>query len=99
VNLTAAQTAQVKSDIIEGFRQYAPELNEEASVRQKALGGLAQGFAGFYFEPTVANVSSAWDVEGRTKRLIAFARTLSAILTADQRSQVAALIRERANYG
>jgi len=99
VGLTAAQSAQVKSQIIDGFHNFAPDLNEEADTRRKQLGGLAQGFAGFYFQPVVANVSAAWDLEGKSKRLIAFSRTLTGILTPAQRTQVAALVRERVNYG
>jgi Spy/CpxP family protein refolding chaperone len=99
VGLSAAQTAQIKSDIIDGFHNFAPDLNEEAEVRRKQLGGLAQGFAGFYFMPVVANVSAAWDLEGKSKRLIAFAKALTVILTPEQRTQVAALVRERVNYG
>lgn len=99
VGLTPDQSARVKSDIVDGFHQFAPELNEEAQMRRKQLGGLAQGFAGYYFQPTVENVSAAWDLQGKSKRLIAFARTLTAILTPSQRAQVAALLRERVNYG
>jgi Spy/CpxP family protein refolding chaperone len=99
VGLTSEQRARVKSDIVDGFHQFAPVLDQEADVRRKQLGGLAQGFAGFYFQPTVENVSSAWDLEGKSKRLIAFARTLTPILTPAQRTQVAALVRERVNYG
>lgn len=99
VGLTPDQSARVKSDIVGGFHQFAPELNEEAEMRRKQLGGLAQGFAGFYFQPTVENVSAAWDLQAKSKRLIAFARTLTSILTPAQRAQVAALLRERVNYG
>jgi len=99
VGLTQDQTARVKSDILDAYKQFAPDFNEEASARQKQLGGLSQGFAGFYFQPTVENVRTAWDLEAKSKRLIAFARTLSGILNPSQRAQVAALIRERVNYG
>jgi uncharacterized membrane protein len=99
VGLTPDQTARVKSEILDAYKQFAPELNDEASIRQKQLGGLSQGFAGFYFQPTVANVSAAWDLLPKSKRLIAFSRTLSGILNPSQRTQVAALIRERVNFG
>ena len=99
VGLTPEQTARVKSDILDGYKQFAPELNDEAATRQKQLGGLSQGFAGFYFQPTVANVTAAWDLLPKSKRLIAFARTLTGILNPSQRAQVAALIRERVNFG
>jgi hypothetical protein len=99
VGLTSEQTARVKSDILDAYKQFASELNEEANTRQKQLSGLSQGFAGFYFQPTVDNVASAWDLQAKSKRLIAFARTLSGILSPTQRTQVAALIRERVNYG
>ena len=99
VGLSQDQTARVKSEILDAYKQFAPELNDEASIRQKQLGGLSQGFAGFYFQPTVANVSAAWDLLPKSKRLIAFARTLAGILNPSQRMQVAALIRERVNFG
>jgi hypothetical protein len=99
VGLSAAQSAQMNKDIVEGFHNYAPDLNEEADMRRKQLGGLAQGFAGFYFMPVPANVTAGWDLEGKSKRLIAFSRALTGILTPDQRTKVAALVRERVNYG
>lgn len=98
VGLTAAQTAQLKSDILDGFRNYAPDLQEEADLRRKKLGGLAQAFAGVYFEPTVADVSAASDLEAKAQRLIAFARKLSGILTPEQRIRVATALRERASW-
>jgi uncharacterized membrane protein len=99
VGLTPDQTARVKSDILDAYKQFSPELTDEAAIREKQLGGLSQGFAGFYFQPTVANVSAAWDLLPKSKRLIAFAKTLSGILNPSQRTQVAALIRERVNFG
>jgi Spy/CpxP family protein refolding chaperone len=99
VGLTQEQSARVKSDILDGYKQFAPELDGEASTRQKQLGGLAQGFAQYYFQPTVENVASSWDLVAKSKRLIAFSRALTAILNPTQRTQVAALIRERVNYG
>jgi len=98
VALTAAQSAQLKSDIIDGFAKYAPDLKEEADMRRQQLGALAQAFAGVYFQPTLANVSAGSDLEAKAKRLIAFARTLSGILASAQRIQVAAVLRERASY-
>jgi uncharacterized membrane protein len=99
VGLTQEQTARVKSQILDAYKQFAPELNDEAATREKQLGGLSQGFAQFYFQPTVANVSAAWDLLPKSTRLIAFARTLSGILNPSQRTQVAKLIRERVNFG
>jgi Spy/CpxP family protein refolding chaperone len=98
VGLTAAQSAQLKSDILDGFRSYALDLREEADLRRRKLGGLAQAFAGVYFAPTVADVSAASDLEAKAQRLIAFARKLSGILTAEQRARVAAALRERASW-
>jgi Spy/CpxP family protein refolding chaperone len=95
VTLTAAQTAQMKADIIDVFRRYAPDLVEEADIRRQQLGKLAQAFAGTYFEPTLASVSATSDLEAKAQRLVAFARTLSKILTPEQRLQVAAALRQR----
>lgn len=96
--LTPAQSAQLKSDILDGFRNYAPDLQEEADLRRQKMGALAQAFAGIYFQPTVANVSAASDLEAKAQRLIAFARKLSGILTPEQRTVVAAALRERASW-
>jgi hypothetical protein len=98
IGLSEAQDAQMKADIIGGFRKYAPDLEEEADLRRKQLGRLAQGFAGLYFAPTVSDVSAASELEGKAQRLIALARKLSGILTPSQRAQVAAVLRERASW-
>jgi Spy/CpxP family protein refolding chaperone len=95
VGLTQAQSDQIRSTIVESFQAYAPDLQEEAERRRKQLGGLAQGFPAIYFEPSPANVTSALDLEAKSKRLVAFARALTPILTPAQRQQVAALIRQR----
>jgi hypothetical protein len=95
VGLTPAQSEQIRSTILDSFQAYAPDLQQEAVRRRKQLGGLAQGFPALYFEPSPANVTSAWDVEAKSQRLVAFARALTPILTPGQRQQVAALIRQR----
>ncbi len=95
VGLTEAQSTQIRTTITDSFHSYAPDLQEEAELRRKQLGGLSKGFSGIYFEPAVENVTSAWDLQGKSTRLVAFARALTAILTPDQRQQVAALIRQR----
>ncbi len=95
IGLTDAQAAQIRSTIIDSFHTYAPDLQEEATRRRKELGGLSQAFATLYFEPVVANVTAAWDLQGKSQRLVAFARALTSILTPAQRQQVAARIRQR----
>ena len=95
VGLTDAQSQQIRTSITDSYRTFSPDLQEEAAQRRKQLNGLATGFAGLYFEPTVANVTTAWDLKGKSERLVAFSRTLTAILTPPQRQQVAALIRQR----
>lgn len=97
ITLSEPQKAALKSDIIDAFRRYAPDLVEEADIRRQQLGKLAQAFAGTYFEPTVTSVSATSDLEAKSQRLIAFARTLSKILTPEQRVQVAAALRQRAS--
>ena len=95
IGLTAAQAEQIRSTITDSFHSYAPDLQEEAARRRKQLGGLAQGFAALYFEPVEANVTTAWDLEGKSQRLVAFGRALTPILTPAQRQQVASRIRQR----
>jgi|GEM_PF-6216483 len=95
VGLTQAQSEQIRTTIVDSFQAYAPDLQAEAQLRRKQLGGLAQGFPGLYFEPSPANVTSAWDLQAKSKRLVAFAKALTSILTPGQRQQVAALIRQR----
>ena len=95
IGLTDAQAGQIRSTIIDSFHTYAPDLQEEATRRRKELGGLSQAFTTLYFEPVVANVTAAWDLQGKSQRLVAFARALTPILTPAQRQQVAARIRQR----
>jgi hypothetical protein len=97
-DLTPAQSAQVKSDIVAGFHQFASELTEESNVRLKQLGELATGFAGFYFQPAPENVSFAWELEAKAKRFVALTKTLTGILMPAQRTEVAAVLRRRATY-
>ena len=95
ISLTAEQSAQIRTRITDSFHSYAPDLQQEAERRRKQFGGLSQGFASIYFQPEVANVTTAWDVQSKSERLVAFFRALTAILTPAQRQQVAARIRQR----
>jgi Spy/CpxP family protein refolding chaperone len=94
VGLTPEQNSQLQADIVEGFKSYAPDLQEEMQARAKQLDALCQAFLGIYFEPAPATVDSVPDLLAKSNRLIAFARKLTSILTPKQRERVAASLRQ-----
>jgi len=95
--LTPEQEQQVNAQIVDSFKKYAPDLEEEAQARRKQLDALCQQFAGIYFQPTPESLSSLSDLLPKTNRLVAFARTLTGLLTPAQRTRVAAVLRQQAN--
>jgi len=95
--LTAEQEQQVNAQIVNSFKKYAPDLQEEAQARRKQLDALCQQFTGIYFQPPPESLSALSDLLPKTNRLVAFARTLTGLLTPAQRTRVAAVLRQQAN--
>jgi hypothetical protein len=96
VGLTPAQASQIQTQIVESYQSYAPDLRDELQARAKQLDALCQAFVGIYFEPAPSTTDAVPDLLAKSNRLIAFARTLTGILTPTQRDQVAATLRQRA---
>jgi Spy/CpxP family protein refolding chaperone len=97
VGLSPAQQAQVKSDIVDAFKLYAPDLKEEQAARAAQVEAMCKDFTNLYYRPSVASVSAGSELVEKSTRLIALIKKLTGILTPAQRARAAAVVRERNN--
>jgi len=95
--LTAEQQQQIDAQIVNGFKKYATDLQEEVQARRKQLDALCQQFTGVYFQPSPESLSAVSDLIPKTNRLVALARALTGLLTPAQRTRVAAVLRQQSN--